>query len=489
MKAFLLFPHQIFKDILLLDRADTYCLIESDLYFSQYPFHQQKLIFHRSCLKYYQAFLESQGLNVRYVEAKSSDAVLKNLIKTLSSEGLSQINVFEPHDYWLKKQLVEACQVPLFLHPSPNFLSQDPSVLGEKKTYFQTAFYIQQRKNLNLLIDSEQNPVGGQWSFDTENRKKIPKNTFIPAPYPAQATNQYVLEAVGYVQREFPNNPGKTGAPFDSSFYPCTHDEAEAALELFLQERIEQFGVYEDAIKKDENSLFHSLLSPMINVGLLHPHQILERIVQSKAPLNSIEGFVRQIIGWREFVALLYQKIGNQQRTTNYWGFTHSMPKAFYTGETGIPPVDNAIHRLIKSGYNHHIERLMVLGNFMLLCEIHPDAVYKWFMEMYIDAYDWVMVPNVYGMSQFSDGGRMTTKPYICGSNYILKMSDYPKGDWQAVWDGLFWRFLDKQRVTFAKNPRWAMLISTWDKMPTEKKERHLLNAETYLGQLFKGAV
>jgi deoxyribodipyrimidine photolyase-related protein len=486
MNVFLLFPHQIYKDILNLDKAATYYLIESDLFFTQYPFHQQKLIFHRSSLKYYEEFLVQNGFNVHYIEAKSPYSQLENLLSKLHTEGLSHLTIFEPHDNWLKKQVMNLCQVPIKTHSSPNFLCHDVKVLGNKKTYFQTAFYIQQRKDWNILIDSEQNPMGGQWSFDNENRKKIPKNTFIPAPFPVQEPNQYVLEAVSYVHQEFPHNPGGTAAPFSSGYYPCTHEEAEAALDLFLKERLNLFGVYEDAIKKDESTLFHSILSPMINVGLLHPKDIIERVLASKAPINSIEGFVRQIIGWREFIQLLYDKIGSQQRTTNYWGFSRPMPNVFYTGETGIAPVDNAIKRLIKTGYNHHIERLMVLGNFMLLCEIHPDAVYQWFMEMYIDAYDWVMVPNIYGMSQFSDGGRMTTKPYICGSNYIMKMSDYPKGDWQSVWDGLFWRFLDKQRTTFLKNPRWAMLISTWDKIPLEKKETHLSNANNYLEALFK---
>jgi deoxyribodipyrimidine photolyase-related protein len=160
------------------------------------------------------------------------------------------------------------------------------------------------------------------------------------------------------------------------------------------------------------------------------------------------------------------------------------MPQSFYDCTTGIVPIDTSIKKLLESGYNHHIERLMVLGNFMLLCEIAPDEVYQWFMEMYIDAYDWVMVPNVYGMSQFADGGMITTKPYICGSNYLMKMGDFPKGDWQAVWDGLFWRFLSKQRVVFAKNPRWAMLLSTWDKMPEEKRTTHLKNAEQFLKTL-----
>jgi deoxyribodipyrimidine photolyase-related protein len=160
------------------------------------------------------------------------------------------------------------------------------------------------------------------------------------------------------------------------------------------------------------------------------------------------------------------------------------MPAALYTATTGIPPIDLTIRKLLHSGYNHHIERLMVLGNFMLLCEIHPDAVYQWFMELYIDAYDWVMVPNIYGMSQYSDGGMMTSKPYICGSNYLMKMGNFPKGDWQAIWDGLFWRFLSNNRKVFGGNPRWAMLIKTWDKMELQKQEQHLQAANNFLQQL-----
>ncbi|MEY3647082.1 MAG: hypothetical protein RL127_1790, partial [Bacteroidota bacterium] len=358
-------------------------------------------------------------------------------------------------------------------------------LLGNRKPYYQTAFYTQQRKDRGILIDAEGKPVGGQWTYDTENRKKIPKNTFIPAPFPEAVPSAYIHEAVAYVSQYFPNNPGSSDMPFSGAYYPVTHAEAQAALELFLRERMHLFGDYEDAIKAQEKTLFHSILSPLINVGLLNPASVIERVAASGGPLNSVEGFIRQIVGWREFVQLLYRKISVQQRTTNYWGFTNEMPSAFYDGTTGLEPIDQTIRKLLKTSYNHHIERLMVLGNFMLLCEIKPDAVYRWFMEMYIDAYDWVMVPNVYGMSQFSDGGLMTTKPYICGSNYILKMSDYPKGEWQEIWDGLFWRFLDKQRETFRKNPRWAMLISTWDKMPLEKKETHLNNAETFLAQLF----
>jgi deoxyribodipyrimidine photolyase-related protein len=160
------------------------------------------------------------------------------------------------------------------------------------------------------------------------------------------------------------------------------------------------------------------------------------------------------------------------------------MPASFYNGNTGIVPLDDAIQKLQQTGYNHHIERLMILGNFMLLCEIDPDQVYQWFMEMYVDAYDWVMVPNVYGMTQFADGGLMTTKPYISGSNYILKMSNYPKGEWQEIWDGLFWRFMHVHRSFFLQNPRLGMLVKTFDKMPEAKKAIHLSHAEKYLQKL-----
>jgi deoxyribodipyrimidine photolyase-related protein len=219
----------------------------------------------------------------------------------------------------------------------------------------------------------------------------------------------------------------------------------------------------------------------MLNIGLLTPEQIISKaliIGQTKnIPLNSLEGFIRQIMGWREFIKIVYEREGTKQRTTNYWKFTRKIPASFWKGTTGIPPIDSTIHKILKTGYCHHIERLMVLGNFMLLCEFDPNEVYKWFMEMFIDAYDWVMVPNVYGMTQFADGGLMTTKPYISGSNYLMKMSDYEKGEWQGIWDGLFWRFMHEHRSFFLKNPRLGMLVGTFDKMSAEKQAAHLAKA------------
>ena len=202
-------------------------------------------------------------------------------------------------------------------------------------------------------------------------------------------------------------------------------------------------------------------------------------------PLNSLEGFIRQIIGWREFMRVIYLRHGVAERTENFWNFTRPMPQSFYDGTTGIDPIDHVIQALHEDAYCHHIERLMVVGNFMMLCRIDPDEVYRWFMEFFIDAYDWVMVPNVYGMSQFADGGIFATKPYLSGSNYIRKMSDFKKGDWCEVWDGLFWTFVEDHRDFFLKNYRMAQMAQLHDRMSEEKKKNHRENAVRFLRKLF----
>ncbi|RZK63252.1 MAG: cryptochrome/photolyase family protein, partial [Pedobacter sp.] len=226
----------------------------------------------------------------------------------------------------------------------------------------------------------------------------------------------------------------------------------------------------------------------MLNIGLLAPKDVVSKAIdyaaENDVPINSLEGFVRQVMGWREFIHLVYEREGSRQRTRNFWKFKRKIPKSFWTGDTGILPVDTVIKRVLKYGYCHHIERLMVLGNFMLLCEFDPDEVYQWFMELFVDSYDWVMVPNTYGMTQYADGGLMTTKPYISGSNYLLKMGDWEKGDWQETWDALFWRFMHQHRDVLKRNPRLGMLIGTFDKMSAEKRHHHLNTAEDFLEKL-----
>lgn len=324
-------------------------------------------------------------------------------------------------------------------------------------------------------------PAGGKWSFDTENRKKLPAYVAVP-PMPIFHYDNFDA-AQQYVQKHFGRNRGKI-TQFN---YPVTHRQAERMLIFFLKEKLTHFGAYQDAIIRSEHYLFHSILSSSLNIGLLSPETIIQKAIsfgsRHRIPLNALEGFIRQVIGWREFMRAVYNKEGVKQRTTNFFGFTRKIPKCFYTGETGIPPIDNIIRNLQDRAYVHHIERLMVLGNFMLLCEFDPDEVYRWFMEHFIDAYDWVMVPNVYGMSQFADGGLMSTKPYISSSNYILKMSDYKRGPWCEIWDALFWRFMYVHHALIKNNARLAML-----KIPEAKQKHYVEVAEEYLDRICEAA-
>ncbi len=284
------------------------------------------------------------------------------------------------------------------------------------------------------------------------------------------------------------NFPGNPGAVSEKVRYPVTFDESRAWMESFFRERFHDFGAYQDAIVRDETILNHSLLSPMMNSGLISAEEVIRNTQEygaaQKIPLNSLEGFIRQILGWREFIRAVYQLKGSFQRTRNFWEFSREMPDSFYTATTGIDPVDDVIREVLDTAYCHHIERLMILGNFMLLCEIDPDEVYRWFMEMFIDSYDWVMVPNVYGMSQFADGGMMATKPYISGSNYIMKMSDYKKAEWQETWDALFWRFIHTHRKYFSSNPRLGLMVRSFDKMDQERQRKLIWRADKFLESL-----
>lgn len=474
--VFLIFPHQLFYNIGLLQKVDEVYLIEEFLFFKQYTFHKQKLVLHRASMKYYESYLRQQNIVVRYIDTHSSMSDIRLLGHHFLQQGIAQIQYYDVCDDWLEKRIQQVAldnHFQLITHDSFLFLNSTKdlqSYFEEKKKYFHADFYMLQRKKFSILIDEKNKPLGGKWSFDADNRLKYPKDKQAPIiDFPG--LNTFYKAAIDYVENHFPNNYGRIS---DTFIYPTTHSESIAWLHQFLQTRFDAFGMYEDAIVGNEIILHHSVLTPMLNIGLLTPKQIIDETLQYAAlhniSLNSLEGFIRQIIGWREFIRGVYVYKGKQERTTNYWGFTKKIPASFYTATTGIVPIDTTIQKLLDTGYCHHIERLMILGNYMLLCEFHPNEVYKWFMEMFIDAYDWVMVPNVYGMSQFADGGLMATKPYISGSSYVLKMSNYTKGNWCEKWDALFWHFMNKQRQFFLSNPRLGMLIKTYDKMSEEKK-------------------
>jgi deoxyribodipyrimidine photolyase-related protein len=489
--AYLIFPHQLFRHIPVIKEDVSVYLIEEFLFFKQFLFHKQKIAFHRATMKYYESYLRSQGYAVSYIEALEDRCDVRVLIADMGKEGVQKIKYTDPTDCWLEERLEKSCaryKIATQKLNSPIFINSIDDLSSffrqDKKKYHQSTFYKAERQKRNILITDKGEPVGGKWTYDLENRKKYPKNKYPPTLMFPDA-DPYYREAVTYVQQHFSNHSGRLG---EHPLYPLNHEATDAWLDQFLAHRFMEFGPYEDAIVQENSWLHHSVLTPMLNVGLITPHKIIDRCLvyaeKHDIPINSTEGFLRQIIGWREFIRGIYLSRGSEQRTLNFWAFKRKIPPSFYTGDTGIAPLDTTIKKVLQTGYCHHIERLMVIGNFMLLCEFDPDEVYRWFMELFVDAYDWVMVPNVYGMSQFADGGLMASKPYISSSNYLMKMSNFKRGEWQAIWDGLFWRFMDVQRDFFKQNPRLGMLVNTFDKMPDEKKEFHLNKATAYLKQL-----
>jgi deoxyribodipyrimidine photolyase-related protein len=330
----------------------------------------------------------------------------------------------------------------------------------------------------------DKKPEGGQWSFDAENRKKAPKE-LTNKGLAIHKPSLHLSDVTKLVNDKFPTHPGN----MNDFWLPSDRRGALNSLNHFIDHHLVHFGDYQDAITTRDPFLYHSIISPMMNNGLITPDEIIQKVIKAyeknkKIPLSSVEGFIRQVMGWREFVRGIYQNYSEKEDTENFFNHQRKLSKAWYTGSTGIVPVDDAIKKAVKYGYCHHIERLMILSNFMLLCEIHPQEVHKWFMEMFVDSADWVMGPNVYGMGQFSDGGIFATKPYISGSNYVLKMSDYKKGEWSEIWDGLFWRFIGKNAKFFARNPRMSMMAKTYEKMDPTKKKKLIADADSFLKKI-----
>jgi deoxyribodipyrimidine photolyase-related protein len=480
--AALIYPHQLFAKHPALEGAALAVVVEDPLFFSQYRFHRQKLILHRASMKHYASRLDEP---VEYVDA----AELENsgsIAPLLKRWKVERVQYVDPCDDWLSRRLtagLEKAGIASTVLDDPHFLTSRSEIqeyTKGKAKLFAADFYIQQRRRLGILLEDRASPVGGKWSFDTENRKKLPKGLKPPRPrWPTESPE--IQEARQYVRKAFPDAVGDD-EPFR---YPTIHAASKGWLKEFIADRLESFGDYEDAISTGEQLLFHSLLTPVLNTGLLSPREAVDAALSAadRIPMNSLEGFIRQVIGWREFVRMVYYKRGRKQRIGNFWKHTQPMPRACYDGTTGIDPVDRVIRNVLRTGYCHHIERLMILGNFFLLCEIDPKAVYQWFMELFIDAYDWVMVPNVYGMSQYADGGSMTTKPYISGSSYVLKMSDEKRGDWCPVWDALYWNFVAKHKQVFAANPRMAMMAKMCEKLG-DKLTEHQKRAKEFLAKL-----
>lgn len=478
-EATLIYPHQLFENSPALSKERVVYFVEEPLLLTHNPIHRQKLIFHKLTMDAYEEKLAQEGYKVHRLDIQSLPESATVFAK-LTTDGITKIHVVDTTDYLLEKALLES-GIERVWYESPLFiLDKEDAVERYKKSgRFMAKFYKQLRIDKDILIKSDNSPVGGQWSFDEENRKKIPKGTETPTE-PHFIENEHVTKATEWATSVKAEQYGEPGC-----WLPYSHEDAQAFLHDFLTNRFTYFGDYEDAIEPEELRLWHSTLSPLLNVGLLTPQEVLEEALsfaqEHETPLNSVEGFIRQILGWREFIRASYECDGVTMRTKNFWNHKRPLPRSFWDASVSIDPVDDAIGKALDFGYTHHIERLMVLGNIMLLLQTKPDDVYAWFMGMHVDAYDWVMVPNVYGMSQFSDGGLFATKPYISGSNYIKKMSHYKSGDWEEIWTALYWNFIATHQAFFRSNHRLSMMPRMLEKMDERKRKNYEAIAQEFL--------
>ena len=476
--AWIILGNQLFPDHLTKKtRPDRVFMAEDFELCTHFKYHKHKIILFLAAMRKYKNELEHFGSKVHYefLSTKNSKLTYEEKLKAFVTQNkIEQLFCFEIEDKFMELRLIDFCKrlrVPLEIKSSPMFLTsrdQFKAYLSSTKKPFMKTFYERQRKQFGILLDAKGQPLGGKWSFDTENRKPL-KNSFSAPPLPKITLSPETLEVCKLVDNFFAEHPGESA----SFWLPTSRTEALTWLDSFVEERLSLFGDFEDAIPKESDFVYHSVLTPVLNLGLITPQEILDKVLTKTmiktTPLNSLEGFVRQIIGWREFIRGIYQNFSEQEDSGNFWNHQRKLSSHWYEGTTGFEPLDYSIKKASRLGYTHHIERLMILGNFMLLCEVHPLEAHKWFMEMFVDSSDWVMGPNVFGMALYSDGGIFSTKPYFCGSNYLLKMGHFKKGPWCDVADGLFWGFIKTHEHFFLRNPRLSMMARSLSKMDKKR--------------------
>jgi len=491
MDIFLIFPIHLFADIKILNSKKVYILEESR-YFTDFKYHKLKLAYHRASMKSYYKYLKKNNINVTYIDYKDITSQFYKDIKNNSKTNTkTSIYSYDTNDHKLNKKLKE--YIPDIITMSTlNFLVDHQTLRNNinefKKTrYNHSGFYKWQRRRLNILMESNGSPRGGKWSFDEDNREKLPKNIKIPKIFPLKIsidTNTIIKEAIEYIDKSFSDNYGS----LDNFIYPIDHDSAKKWLIAFCKNKFAKFGIYEDAVTKNVNEpfLFHSVISPMMNIGLLTDTEVLKIVkpYETSVPIEAFEGFIRQIIGWRNYMYAIYLLEPDIPKMNFFEHNRQLNKKMMWEGTTQIEPVDTIIGKIRDYGYAHHIERLMYLGNYMLLCHIRPSDVYEIFMEWTIDAYDWVMMANVYCMSQYADGGMIMTKPYFSSSNYILKMSDYKKKtivNWTTIWDALYYNFINTHHDYLLSNYGTSRQVAHWNKKTKTEQNNLIKMAKEYL--------
>lgn len=477
-----LFPTNFFEKL----KAATVFMAEDLELCTHYKYHKHKIAFFLTSMRNYRDELRGKGHTVHY-ENFSKETFTARFETFLKKGKYEKVFYVEIDDKFFEKEVLSLFKklgiesVPL---EGPKFLYSRRDFENYLKLHskpFMKSFYERKRKSDEILLEKKDKPLGGKWSFDAENRKAPPKELELKEMVKHDPGEHF--EAVkDIVEKNFKDHPGS----LDDFWLATSRRSALSDLNHFIKFNLRDFGDYQDAITNRDPFLFHSILSPYINIGFITPREVIDKVITEfesgkDLSLHSVEGFIRQVMGWREFVRGIYQNFSDEEEKGNYFKHEGKLTKDWYEGTTGIPPVDDAIKKAVKLGYCHHIERLMILSNMMLLCRVHPKEVHRWFMEMFVDSADWVMGPNVYGMGQFSDGGIFATKPYISGSNYVLKMSDYKKGDWCGIWDALFWSFIGDNMKTFEKNPRMSMMARTYSKFSPEKKRQITIDARAFI--------
>ncbi len=487
MKLFLILGNHLFNTKYLSNFKDHIFFMAEDFGLCTFEKHHKlKILLFLSSMRSFRDELKSKDFDIIYKDFKKDfkQPYEKKLEKVIKEKKIKEISFFEIEDKNFETKIlnlskknslkVNQIQSPMFVISRSEF----KNYLSQSRKPFMGNFYKIVRKKVDLLMNKDGTPKGNKWSFDDENRKKIPKEVKIPSVSKIKHTKETIV-LKKFVDLNFKNNPGET----KNFWFPTTRKDSNKWLDDFLKDRLKLFGDYEDAVTNKSNVVFHSALSPLINIGLITPEEIITKLkkIEKRIPINSLEGYIRQIIGWREFMRGIYQNYDQRLEKTNFFNHKRKMKKSWYGGNTGLEPLDHAINNAKTHGWSHHIERLMILANIMNLCEIHPKQVYKWFMEMFVDSSDWVMAPNVYGMGLFSDGGIFATKPYICGSSYFLKMMHFKKGPWCDVMDGLYWKFIDRNKKFFLKNPRLSMMVKISEKMNKERKLRIFKAANNFI--------
>jgi len=460
MEVSLLLPVHLYNNSPIYKKNQKIILVEDSIFFKdnrrKLNNNKCKLVYHRATMKYHYEKL-SKKYNCEYINYSK----IEDWMKTL--KNVKKIHLHEPMDRLWMKLFEKECKknkIEFEIYDTLSFLTTYKDLLEYKKIapktkQNQTSFYKFQRQRLNILMNNGK-PIGNKLTYDTSNREALPKNHNFKFFEPKENKNKYIKEAQVYINKLFPNNYGD-----GKVYFPITHSASKKWFAIFLNKRFNNFGRYQDAIDTENNFLFHSVISPMLNIGLLTPKYVVGEVIKkyNGKNINNVEGYIRQVIGWREFSRYMYLFYYNEMKNGNHFNNRKKLTKDLYEGSTGIPILDKSIQDGFKYGYLHHILRLMVVGNYMNLSGIHPHEVYKWFMEFAIDSYDWVMINNVYSMVMYADGGLSTSKPYISSSNYLKKMSNYQGGSWEELWNKKYKEFIKKNKEKLMKIPRIRLFI------------------------------